>query len=112
MDFATPEAQAKAIKRSEHVLDKRNLLIKDSKNFTKTGRPKRDNQGTGTTAAANPKNLSALNAPQQHAPSSTLFVGNLSFRATTESLQTLFEECGRIRKVRMASFEDSGKCKG
>ncbi|RUS16362.1 hypothetical protein BC937DRAFT_91295 [Endogone sp. FLAS-F59071] len=113
VDFATPEAQAKAIKRSEHVLDKRNLLIKDSKNFTKNGRPKRDDQETGTTAGTvNPKNSLALSAPQQHAPSPTLFVGNLSFRTTPESLQTLFEECGRIRKVRMASFEDSGKCKG
>ncbi|RUP51730.1 hypothetical protein BC936DRAFT_146308 [Jimgerdemannia flammicorona] len=113
VDFATAEAQALAIKRSEHVLDKRNLLVKDSKNFTKTGRPKREDQETVPAAATKKPSVSVLKAPpQKHQPSSTLFVGNLSFNTTRESLQDLFEECGRIRKVRMATFEDSGKCKG
>ena len=56
----------------------------------------------------------------------TLFFGNLGFETTEQSIRDMLnshrnklegdessEEKGRwIRKVRMGTFEDSGKCKG
>ncbi|KAG0300649.1 hypothetical protein BGZ98_009019 [Dissophora globulifera] len=99
VDFASSEAQANAIKLSESELDGRKTLIKSSKSFE--GRP------ALSKAAVQEKSLK-----QKHAVSATLFVGNLSFQTTREGLQKLFEDCGEIRKVRLATFEDSGKCKG
>ena len=78
---------------------------------------------------------------QQHPPAPTLFLGNLSFVATAESIRQMFEsnEQSRnakattndsehsdvnnkrddksrvstsLRKVRIGTFEDSGVCKG
>ncbi|KAF9129012.1 hypothetical protein BGW39_004540 [Mortierella sp. 14UC] len=99
VDFSSAEAQEAAIKLSESELDGRKVLIKSSKSFE--GRP------AVSKAAATEKSLK-----QKHAVSPTLFVGNLSFQTTREGLQKLFEDCGEIRKVRLATFEDSGKCKG
>ncbi|KAF9939428.1 hypothetical protein BGZ67_009553 [Mortierella alpina] len=99
VDFATSEAQVEAIKMSEKELEGRKVLIKSSKSFE--GRP------AISKAAVQEKSMK-----QKHAVSPTLFVGNLSFQSTREGLQKLFEDCGEIRKVRLATFEDSGKCKG
>lgn len=99
VDFSSAEGQEAAIKMSESELDGRKVLIKSSKSFE--GRP------AVSKAAAQEKSLK-----QKHAISPTLFVGNLSFQSTREGLQKLFEDCGEIRKVRLATFEDSGKCKG
>ncbi|KAI7831224.1 hypothetical protein BC939DRAFT_437959 [Gamsiella multidivaricata] len=99
VDFASAEAQANAIKLSESELDGRKVLIKSSKSFE--GRP------ALSKAAVQEKSMK-----QKHAVSPTLFIGNLSFQTTRESLHKLFEDCGEIRKVRLATFEDSGKCKG
>ncbi|KAF8939515.1 hypothetical protein EDD21DRAFT_360672 [Dissophora ornata] len=99
VDFASAEAQTNAIKLSESDLDGRKVLIKSSKSFE--GRP------ALSKAAVQEKSLK-----QKHAVSPTLFIGNLSFQSTREGLQKLFEDCGEIRKVRLATFEDSGKCKG
>ncbi|KAG0368165.1 hypothetical protein BGX24_002920 [Mortierella sp. AD032] len=99
VDFSSAEAQEAAIKLSESELDGRKVLIKSSKSFE--GRP------AVSKAAATEKSMK-----QKHAVSPTLFVGNLSFQSTREGLQKLFEDCGEIRKVRLATFEDSGKCKG
>ncbi|KAF9985957.1 hypothetical protein BGZ65_009291 [Modicella reniformis] len=99
VDFATTEAQENAIKLSESELDGRKVLIKSSKSFK--GRP-----------AVSKAMLQEKSLQQKHPVSSTLFVGNLSFQTTKEGLQKLFEECGEIRKVRLATFQDTGKCKG
>ncbi|KAI1308746.1 hypothetical protein EDD11_004184 [Mortierella claussenii] len=99
VDFASTEAQTNAIKLSESDLDGRKVLIKSSKSFE--GRP-----------AVSKGALQEKAAKQKHPVSPTLFVGNLSFQTTREGLQKLFEDCGEIRKVRLATFEDSGKCKG
>ncbi|KAF9097396.1 hypothetical protein BGX23_008956 [Mortierella sp. AD031] len=99
VDFSSAEGQEAAIKLSESELDGRKVLIKSSKSFE--GRP------VVSKAAVQEKSLK-----QKHAVSPTLFVGNLSFASTREGLQKLFEDCGEIRKVRLATFEDSGKCKG
>lgn len=99
VDFASAEAQANAIKLSDTQLEGRQVLIKSSKSYE--GRP-----------ALSKAALLEKSSNQKHPASPTLFVGNLSFQTTREGLQKLFENCGEIRKVRLATFQDSGKCKG
>lgn len=78
------------------------------------------------------KTAKKILASQKQPPGPTLFFGNLSFQVTETSLQALLErnwkfhgiekndakddqnqnEKPLIRKVRLGTFEDSGKCKG
>lgn len=94
MDFKTKEQMESAIALSESQLNGRNLLIKNSKSFD--GRPDKED----------------LVSMSKNPPSRILFVGNLSFDTTDELLKKHFQHCGEIVKVRMATFQDSGKCKG
>jgi RNA recognition motif-containing protein len=41
-----------------------------------------------------------------------MFVGNLPFDATEDSVQALFSEYGTVRSIRLAADVFSGKCKG
>lgn len=190
VDFADQGGVDAAIALSEEGLDGRRLLIKDAKSFE--GRPASaarlalksagDAEGpadpttvnatASTSTAAAPKTLSKsarkILDRQKNAPAMTLFVGNLGFESTAESIQEAFvrnfqrqkawatkekvnkkgkgkamqkpllsdeaseedeqdsddnpaddakttdadlREAG-IRKVRIGTFEDSGKCKG
>ncbi|KAI9284169.1 hypothetical protein BC943DRAFT_338428 [Umbelopsis sp. AD052] len=111
IDFATEEAVAAAVAKSESDLNGRALLIKDSKNFEKTGRPKRE-PAEGEAVADGGKAGDRIAKKQKNPPSPTVFVGNLSFNTTRDAIQKQFEPCGRIRKVRLATFQDTGKCKG
>lgn len=79
---------------SEQILNGRKLLIKNSSSFE--GRPEAD------------ANKSLLKNP----PLRILFVGNLSFDTSEDNLEEHFRHCGEIVRIRMATFEDSGKCKG
>lgn len=90
VDFRTKEQMQAVIGLTETQLNSRNLLIKNSNNFE--GRP-------GKNDFVNPK-------------SRILFVGNLSFDTTEDLLKKHFQHCGEIVRIRMATFEDSGKCKG
>ncbi|CCL99407.1 uncharacterized protein FIBRA_01425 [Fibroporia radiculosa] len=131
VDFATPEAKLIAITLSENPLDGRRLLIKDGDDFN--GRPAAAD--AGGTAEASKSNLSGhtktaqkiLQAQKQPA-GPTLFLGNLGFETTVQSIRDLFDSHrvkapttsdestskpdAWIRKVRLGTFEDSGKCKG
>ena len=62
---------------------------------------------------------------QKQPPGPTLFFGNLGFETTQESIRELLEshrakdpaggadaDTKWIRKIRLGTFEDSGKCKG
>lgn len=95
------EAQVKTVVGlSEEQLNGRNLLIKNSKSFE--GRPAvltKSGDGKGTAISKNP-------------PSRILFVGNLAFDTTESALEEHFQHCGDITRIRMATFEDSGNCKG
>ncbi|KAH3901466.1 Nop13p SCDLUD_002961 [Saccharomycodes ludwigii] len=95
VDFSSVEQMEKVIGLSENQLNGRNLLIKNSKNFD--GRPKKED---------------SLISMSKNPPSRILFVGNLSYDITKELLEKHFQHCGEIVKIRMATFEDSGKCKG
>jgi heterogeneous nuclear ribonucleoprotein A1/A3 len=39
-------------------------------------------------------------------------LGNLAFDVTEDSLKDHFEKCGAVASVKVATFEDTGKCKG
>ncbi|EFW16806.1 hypothetical protein D8B26_001235 [Coccidioides posadasii str. Silveira] len=101
IDFSTSGAVQRAIVLSEQLLAGRAVLIKDANNFA--GRPDkpRDDGGTsmGSKTSANP-------------PSKKIFVGNLAFDITKEMLEEHYRPCGGISHVHIATFEDSGKCKG
>jgi RNA recognition motif-containing protein len=78
----------------------RRVLIKDAKSYE--GRPaKSETQGNGADASKS-----------GHPPSKRLFVGNLSFDVTKEMLEENFSKCGTVNNVHMATFQDTGKCKG
>ncbi|KAL1956569.1 hypothetical protein VTO42DRAFT_7040 [Malbranchea cinnamomea] len=95
VDFTTQDAVQQAIGLSEQELNGRRLLIKDANNFE--GRPEKSTDKT-----------EAIDKP----PSRKIFVGNLAFDVTKEMLEEHFAPCGDITMVHVATFEDSGKCKG
>jgi RNA recognition motif-containing protein len=100
VDFKTQLQAETVVALSEECLNGRNLLIKDSKSFE--GRP----------AVVTAKGGVAGTALSKNPPSRILFVGNLAFDTKDETLEQHFQHCGEIIRVRMATFEDSGNCKG
>lgn len=102
IDFPSAKHVKTGVSLSEQILNGRKLLIKDSTSFE--GRPATAGSaegapGTGAPLSKNP-------------PSRILFVGNLSFDTSEDNLEEHFRHCGDIVRIRMATFEDSGKCKG
>ncbi|PQE04651.1 hypothetical protein CJF30_00004451 [Rutstroemia sp. NJR-2017a BBW] len=93
VDFQTADHVKLAIELSEQLLTGRRLLIKDSKSFE--GRPAKEEAKVDGKP-----------------PSKKIFIGNLRFDTTEETLKEHFEKCGTIEHVHVATFEDSGKCKG
>ncbi|KFY72615.1 hypothetical protein V499_07258 [Pseudogymnoascus sp. VKM F-103] len=96
VDFSTAEHTLAAVALSEELLGGRRVLIKNNKSFE--GRPL-----VAKDAAAK---------KETKAPSKRIFLGNLRFDTTEESLKEHFERCGPIETCMVATFEDSGKCKG
>lgn len=94
VDLPSAEHVNSVVALSEQNLNGRNLLIKSSSSFE--GRPEGD------------ANKGLLKNP----PLRILFVGNLSFDTTEDNLEEHFRHCGQIVRIRMATFQDSGKCKG
>lgn len=98
IDFSTEEALTEALALSEKLLTGRRMLIKDSKSFE--GRPeKTKEQEVAIVKSGKP-------------PSKRIFVGNLAFETTKQDLQEQFTKCGEMLDVHIATFEDTGKCKG
>ncbi|MCJ1324724.1 hypothetical protein MMC10_001386 [Thelotrema lepadinum] len=100
VDFSTPAAQKAALGLSETLLRGRKVLCKDAKSFE--GRPPKESKNEVADATG------TRNKP----PNKRIFVGNLDFDTTEDDLRRLFNRCGEITDVFMATFEDSGKCKG
>jgi RNA recognition motif-containing protein len=96
IDFPSALHVQSAVALSELILNGRKLLIKDATSFE--GRPEKD-PNSGAPLSKNP-------------PSRILFVGNLSFDTSEDNLEEHFRHCGDIVRIRMATFEDTGKCKG
>lgn len=96
VDFKTAKQVELAIELSEQLLGGRRLLIKNCKSFE--GRPEKKAE-TATDFGGKP-------------PNPRIFVGNLGFDVTEEIITEHLERCGAIQSVKLATFEDSGKCKG
>jgi RNA recognition motif-containing protein len=95
VDFDVPEAVSQAVALSEQLLGGRRVLVKNNKSFE--GRPQKTKEESRRDSKA---------------PSRRVFLGNLRFDTNEESLKEHFEKCGAVENVMVATFEDSGKCKG
>jgi len=106
VDVDSAEALEEALKLTETAMDSthRKVLIKNANSFE--GRPDPKATEGATSSTTNSK------VPSQKPPSRRVFVGNLSFDMTKEELGVHFSQCGGVTDVHMATFEDSGKCKG
>ncbi|KAF8437129.1 hypothetical protein L210DRAFT_3406132, partial [Boletus edulis BED1] len=106
VDFDTPDAKIIAIALSEGQLDSRNLLIKDGDDFT--GRPGGKITKIATTAQGKglSKTAQKILRAQKQPPAPTLFLGNLGFETTEESIRELFEA------HRYWGLKDKGRGKG
>ncbi|KAF2216055.1 hypothetical protein CERZMDRAFT_82104 [Cercospora zeae-maydis SCOH1-5] len=101
VDFTTEAVLNIALTCTEKLLDGRKVLIKNAKSFE--GRPAKTK---AEEEAAKHGNTSTK------APSKRVFVGNLSFDLTKDELAEHFAQAGTVEDVFLATFEDSGKCKG
>lgn len=111
VDFTDISGKVAAIALSETELAGRKLLIKDSKSFE--GRPEKPKEPAEGDAAADGKmTQTKVEQRQELNASRKVFVGNMSFKTTDEDLSRNFEKCGEIEWVKVATFEDTGKCKG
>ncbi|KAJ5116456.1 hypothetical protein N7456_000804 [Penicillium angulare] len=99
VDFSTQKALDEALGLSEQLVTGRKVLIKNAKSFE--GRPERSRETEN-----------AANAKPGHPPSRRIFVGNLGFDVTKEIVEGHFSQCGTLTSVHLATFQDSGKCKG
>lgn len=109
VDFSTYDVTIAAIALSETEWHRRKLLIKDAKSFDgRPAKPKPDADGKDAGAGAAAAEASA----EPKSTTKKIFVGNLSFQTTEDDLHELFGTCGEIEWLKVAQFEDSGKCKG
>ncbi|KAK4175552.1 hypothetical protein QBC36DRAFT_331279 [Triangularia setosa] len=108
VDFATYESNVAAIALSETEWYRRKVLIKDAKSFE--GRPEKKEEPAPVDLTNGAKSAAASATPAS--TSTKVFVGNLSFQVTEDDLREHFHKCGPIRWVKVATFEDTGKCKG
>ncbi|MCJ1290825.1 hypothetical protein MMC34_002367 [Xylographa carneopallida] len=99
VDFSTVAAFTAAIALSETLLSGRRVLIKNAKSFE--GRPDPLKEGGEKTGLQ-----------QGKPPSARVFVGNLAFDTTREELEEHFTRCGEVSDCFVATFQDTGKCKG
>ncbi|PTB39026.1 hypothetical protein M441DRAFT_29321 [Trichoderma asperellum CBS 433.97] len=110
VDFVDIGAKVAAIALSETELTGRKLLIKDAKSFE--GRPAKEKEPEATAGKAEGKSDAKADQRLEANTSRKVFVGNLSFKTTEDDLIRNFEKCGEIEWAKLATFEDSGKCKG
>ncbi|KAL1874801.1 Nucleolar protein 13 [Diaporthe australafricana] len=109
VDFSTYEATIAAIALSETEWHRRKLLIKDAKSFE--GRPAKPKPGADEAGATTAGEAAEATA-EPKSTTKKIFVGNLSFQTTEDDLHELFGTCGEIEWLKVAQFEDTGKCKG
>ena len=98
IDFSTQAALTEALALSEKLLMGRRVLIKDSNSFE--GRPEKA------------KEQEHMIRDSGKPPSNRIFVGNLAFETTKHDLEEQFSKCGEVLDVHIATFEDTGNCKG
>ncbi|KAI0869888.1 hypothetical protein GGS24DRAFT_505338 [Hypoxylon argillaceum] len=114
VDFDSEASAIAAMALTETEFEGRKVLIKNATSFE--GRPSKET--TAPTAEGGVTNGTEANAAgttaarQQNNASRKIYVGNLSFQVTEEDVRAQFEKCGEIEWAKIATFEDSGKCKG
>jgi RNA recognition motif-containing protein len=106
VDFTDVAPKVSAISLTENDLGGRKLLIKDATSFE--GRPKKEPEPTENAADGK----TSTEQKQDVNASRKIFVGNMGFKTTDDDLSRNFEKCGEIEWVKVATFEDTGKCKG
>jgi RNA recognition motif-containing protein len=104
IDFTSEEALDKALALSEKLIVGRAVLIKNAKSYE--GRPEKAKGEDAAQAGAGAK------GGKKNAPAKRIFVGNLDFDVTDETLREHFGQAGEIEDIKLATFEDTGKCKG
>lgn len=107
VDFNDIGPKISAIALTENDLGGRKLLIKDATSFE--GRPKKEAEAAEEGAA---DGKTSQEQRQETNASRKIFVGNMGFKTTDDDLYRNFEKCGEIEWVKVATFEDTGKCKG
>ena len=117
VDFTTYEASVAAVALSETVLEGRRLLIKDSKSFEgRPAKPAADPAAPEADAAAGANKTgkpgAVGGAAAETGTNRKIFVGNLAFNTDEDEVWAHFAKCGPIDWVKVATFEDTGKCKG
>ncbi|RWA12682.1 hypothetical protein EKO27_g2422 [Xylaria grammica] len=114
VDFDGEPAAVAAMALTETELEGRKVLIKSATSFE--GRPQKETNSAaaegGTTDGAEANGAGLTAARQQNNASRKIYVGNLSFQVTEDDVRAQFEKCGEIEWAKVATFEDSGKCKG
>ncbi|KJX97239.1 hypothetical protein TI39_contig520g00005 [Zymoseptoria brevis] len=101
VDFTSPAVLEIALALSEKLVNGRACLIKNANSFE--GRPKVSTEAKAADAAAKAAGKE---------PTKRVFVGNLGFEATRDEINEHFSQAGQVDDVFLATFEDSGKCKG
>ncbi|KAK7509259.1 uncharacterized protein IWZ02DRAFT_387169 [Phyllosticta citriasiana] len=112
VDFDCAPALQAAIGVSETLMSGRRVLIKNANSYE--GRPSQE-QGNGEGGEAKGQGISKTQAVQAGGgkePSKRIFVGNLTFDVTRDDLVQHYSKCGEVADVFLATFQDSGKCKG
>ena len=99
IDLSSNDALKEVLALSEKLMDGRRVLIKDSKSFE--GRPPIEQKDASGTDPVSGK-----------PPNKRVFVGNLGFDITKEDVEEHLAQCGDLNELHIATFEDSGKCKG
>ena len=116
VDFLEPEAVPAARQLSERRLDNRQVLIKAANDFTRDHGKQAANSKAEAPAEADAapeqQEKKKPHAKKQHPPSATVFVGNLSFQCTKEILENALSAFGTVQQSRLATFDDTGRCKG
>jgi RNA recognition motif-containing protein len=107
VDFATAAHQRAALAASERALGGRRVLIKDARSFEGRPAPAAPSAADGGAGVGG-----AVAGSRDKPPSKRVFVGNLAFDVTKDDLERHFSQCGELADVFLATFEDSGKCKG
>lgn len=110
VDFSELGEKLSAVALSETDLNGRKLLIKDSTSFE--GRPQKEAEPEPVTMSNGQEVDQKKAFRQENNACRKIFVGNMSFQTTEEDVRRNFEKCGEIEFIKVATFEDSGKCKG
>jgi len=100
VDLDNKDAYVKILGMSEKLFSGRKVLIKDAKCYI--GRP----------AAKQQEPDKPVVKPGGHPPSRRIFIGNLGFETTEQDVRDHFGQCEDPKEVKLATFLDSGKCKG